>query len=59
MNLRDKRRLEEVLRCPPFTYSLWLFLLRESEYNNYPIERLHSFPRDQLNKSYGGHVGVL
>jgi hypothetical protein len=22
------------------------------------IERLHSFPRDQLNKSHGGHVGV-
>ena len=22
------------------------------------IEHLHSFPRDQLNKSHGGHVGV-
>jgi hypothetical protein len=22
------------------------------------IERLQSFPRDQLNKSHGGHVGV-
>jgi hypothetical protein len=24
----------------------------------HPVERLHSFPRDQLNKSHGGHVGV-
>jgi hypothetical protein len=22
------------------------------------IERLHAFPRDQLYKSHGGHVGV-
>ena len=25
---------------------------------NSGIERLHSFPRDQLNKNHGGHVGV-
>jgi hypothetical protein len=27
-------------------------------YQLFDIERLHSFFRDQLNKSHGGHVGV-
>ena len=27
-------------------------------YTLYTVERLHSFPRNQLNKSHGGHVAV-
>jgi beta-xylosidase len=32
--------------------------LRVQVNSAWSIERLHSFPRDQLSKSHGGHVGV-
>jgi hypothetical protein len=36
-----------------------LKILRLAKYYRTFHERLHSFPRDQLNKCHGGHVGVL
>ena len=35
-----------------WTMQYWMIAVQKIK------ERLHSFPRDQLNKSHGGHAGV-
>jgi hypothetical protein len=53
-----------ILRISAFSLVLGIQILTIRYFNGFavflghPVERLHSFPRDQLNKSHGGHVGV-
>jgi hypothetical protein len=39
-------------------HSLQSFTRERTTFLSQTIERLHSFPSDQLNKNHGGHVGV-